>query len=72
MRITVIFADTLATEHSIVHECEHRPYRRRIVQIELTPEQMDALTPREVGHRHGLLVHEEILQCWIEPEESKG
>ena len=67
--LTVVLANTLVTEIAIVHEGEHRPFLRRTVQIDLTPEQRAALEPRVAGESNGRQRHEEILTCWLEPGE---
>lgn len=72
MTLTVILANTWETYAAIVYENEWRPYSRRTVQIELTPEQAAKLTPRVVGTDKGKDVKEIILQCWIEPLALEG
>lgn len=69
--LTVIFADTHRTMESIVYENEHVPYRKRIVQIELTPEQRKALERRYTGHGSSGEMYEELLECWFEPDEDE-
>ena len=44
--LTVVLADTQASSCADMNENEQRPYRRRTVQIKLTEEQRQALTPR--------------------------
>ena len=68
--LTVVLADTQATACAVRHENEQRPYRRRTVQIKLTEEQRQALTPRYTGHNDGKATHEEILQAWLEPADD--
>lgn len=68
MKVTFILADTHCTYLSVVHENEHRPYRRRTVTIELTPEQAALLAPRVVGVNGGKDVHEELLTCFVESD----
>lgn len=67
--LTVVLADTYGTEIAVIHENSYRPYQRRTVQIRLTEEQRAALAPRYVGMRGPDPVHEEILECWLEPVE---
>lgn len=62
MKLHFILADTYRTYIAVVHENEHVPYRRRIVTIELTPEQMEAIKPRKVGKDRGKDVYEELLE----------
>lgn len=71
MRVTFVIADTLVTCTSIVHEGEHRPYRRRTVTIELTPEQVAALRLRDLGWSNGHPQTEEYLDCWLENEPKE-
>ena len=68
--LTVVMADTLVTSTAIVHENEHRPYRRRTVQIELTGKQRQQLQPRYTGHSNGQATHEEYIDAWLEPVET--
>ena len=63
-------ADTYRTYIAAVHENESFPYRKRIVQIELTPEQLEQLKPRVTGWDSGSEMHEEILDCWFEKEKE--
>jgi hypothetical protein len=67
--LTVVLADTHRTHMAIVHENECMPYRRRTVQIELTPEQMAAIAPRVVGSDRGQDVHEELVTSWLENKQ---
>lgn len=66
MKLTVIMLDTYRTQIAIGYENEHRPYGRRAVQIELTPEQMELLKPRKVGERGATDVYEEYGYSWLE------
>ena len=70
--LTVVLADTHRTNVAITCENEHVPYRRRAVQIELTDEQRRALAPSYVGEGYGGAMHEEILDCWLEPADGEG
>ena len=70
--LTVVLADTHRTMVSIVYENDHMPYRRRTVQIELTPEQREALAPRYLGRDGKEAAHEEVLDCWLEPADGEG
>ena len=64
--LTVVLADTWVTECAIVHENEHRPYKRRTVHIELTDEQRAEMAPRDVGESRGKPVYEVVLTSWLE------
>ena len=67
MKLTVIMVDTYRTYAALIHENESKPYGRRTVQIELTPEQMAAIKPRALGTTsQGDEIAEEIGQCWLE------
>lgn len=70
MRVTFILADTHATHIAAVYENEHRPYRKRTVSIELTPEQVAALKPRPVGVLNGVEQVEELLECFVDSEPT--
>lgn len=52
---------------AVVHENEHRPYKRRTVQVRLTDEQRRALQPQHTGIITGTPTHEEFLTAWLEP-----
>ena len=67
MTLTVIFRDTNRTRLAVIHENDWVPFQKRTVQIELTPEQEEALKPRHVGVHCGQDVFEERGECWIEP-----
>lgn len=68
MKVTFILADTVSTYLALVHENEHKPYRKRTATIELTPEQVAAIGIRETGFVSGVEKHEEILECFVENE----
>ena len=68
--LTVVLADTFVSEIAREFEGEHRPYERRSVQIELTPEQREKLKRRKVGVRGGETMREVIIDCWLEPEDE--
>jgi len=70
MRITFILADTTTTYVALVHENQHRPYSKRSVSIELTPEQELLIRPRKTGHINGKVQHEIILDCFVEAEDG--
>lgn len=66
MKLVVVMLNTWITECSLMHCNEHRPYGRRIVSLELTPEQVSALRPMQVGSDRGQNVTESIGEVWIE------
>lgn len=70
MKLRVVMLDTLPTVVALVHENEHQPYRRRLVTIELTPEQAALLHPRVTGKLNGKDQHEVIGEVWLEDEEE--
>ena len=65
--LTVILGDTFGTETAIIHENEHRPYRKRTVQIRLTEDQRREVSPRYLGRSGGNPRFEEVLEAWLEP-----
>lgn len=66
MKLTFLLADTYRTQVAIVHEGESRPYGRRSVTIDLTPEQMAAVQRKLLGASSGVDVYEEYLDVFIE------
>ena len=70
--LTVVFADTLRTETAIIHEGQSFPYRFRTVQIELTKEQRESLSPKLLGVSGKMNVYEELFNSWIEPMPGEG
>ena len=70
--LTVVMANSWVTYGAIVHEQEWMPWERRSVRIELTPEQMQKLQPREVGTDRGKPIYEFIAQCWLEDVDDEG
>ena len=66
MKLTVVIGDTWTTTCRLEHENEWVPYKRRVVKIELTPEQEALLEMRIVGLNKGADIYEEILDSWIE------
>lgn len=77
MKLTVIMLDRYRTEVAIIHENQHVDYGRRVVQIELTEDQLRQLAPRNVGQRGRTPVYEEYGPAWLEdilaqPEPGKA
>lgn len=68
MKLQVIMADTHSTTCRIQFENEWAPYKRRVVTIELTPNQVSQLQKRQVGIQNGTEIFEEILDCFIEED----
>lgn len=66
MKLHFILADTYRTYLATAFDGEHVPYRKRIVTIELTPEQMEAIKPRKVGMWGENEVYEEVLDVILE------
>lgn len=66
MKLVVVMLNTWITQCAILHENEHRPYGRRLVTLELTPQQVSALRPMQVGMDRGQNVTESIGEVWIE------
>jgi DNA-binding MarR family transcriptional regulator len=71
VKLHFVLADTYRTYVAAVYENEHRPYKKRIVTVGLTPEQEEAIRPREVGMRNGARVYEEILDVILEEQEAR-
>lgn len=69
-KLQVVMLDTWRTSIAITHENEHVPYGRRLVTIELTPEQLALLAPRHLGQNCGKPAHEEYGPSWLEVEGS--
>ncbi|NIN00516.1 MAG: hypothetical protein GTO24_21260 [candidate division Zixibacteria bacterium] len=67
MRLTFILADTLSTRMALIHENQIRPYIKRSVRIDLTPEQIKLVEPRAVGTEGASKIYEEILEIFVEP-----
>jgi hypothetical protein len=70
--LTVVLIDTTRTVSAIVHENEWKPYSKRTVQIELTPEQRAQLEPRVIASWPLGDEYEEVLSCWLEPTEAES
>lgn len=70
MKITFIIIDPHPTYVALVFENECRPWLKRTVQIELTPEQEKAISLRETGQytTAGVThkIREEIIECFID------
>lgn len=49
MKVTFELVNSWETTLRLQHENEWLPYRRRYVQITLTPEQVEAIKPKKVG-----------------------
>jgi hypothetical protein len=66
MKLTVVFRDAgpLIFCNDV---CSYRS-----VQIELTPDQCDALAPRCIGTNGGVKLYEDISRAFIEPNDEKG
>jgi len=64
MKLTVIFRD----DGPMIHCGDSPAYRS--VQINLTPEQCAAITPRKTGSNGGRDEYEEISKAFIEPTIS--
>lgn len=69
MKLHFVLADTWRTYMAEAYSGEHHPYKKRIVTIELTPEQIKAVKPRKVGTNGGEPVYEDLLEIIPEEEE---
>ena len=68
--LRVVMLDTWRTHCAHVHENDHVPYGRRLVSIELTPEQLAMIEPRKLGVDCGQDRHEEVGEVWLEDVEA--
>ena len=68
--LTAVFADLFAVEMAATHLNEGIAAPRRSVRILLTPEQRQALEPREVGTRFGEPVLEEFASVFLETRDA--
>ena len=66
MKLHVTLLDTLRTAVALKHESQQIPYGRRLVQIQLTPEQCALLEPRHTGRLSGEEYYEEYELVWLE------
>lgn len=70
MKLQVVMLDRYRTEVAVSYENQCVPYGRRLVSIELTPEQSKALEPRVVSEPGTNARFEEIGEVWIEKEPT--
>ena len=70
MKLTVIMVNTHRTAIAIRYENDHMPFTRRVVSVDLTPDQVEMLKPMEVGTWSGKPVYEEIGQSWLEVDTN--
>ena len=66
MKLTVVMLDTQRSYLALVHENQSIPYRKRLVEIELSPEQVDKLTPRKTGSNGTKNTYEERGEIYLE------
>jgi len=66
MKLYVTMVDTVPWEEM------HIIPRRRVVEVELTPEQVSKLTPRRVGMIRGVERYEEIEMCVLAVEGGRA
>jgi len=74
MTLRFIWANTYRNRMAIIHENESIPWQKRVVSIELTPEQLSAIQPQHLGSDCGQPVYEEFFEVIAEPiyEEGEG
>ena len=65
-KLTVVLANRWETQAILEHLNEHKPSQKRIVQIMLTTEQLEALRLQQVGTSAGQPRYEEIDDVWLE------
>jgi hypothetical protein len=68
VKLTVIYADRWTPYLLLIHEGVTAPAKKRTVQIDLTADQVAALSPQVVGSDGGTEKREDLVECWIEPE----
>ena len=71
MKLHAVLCDTLRTCLAIEFENESLPYGRRLVTVELTDEQAEALRPRVTGQRNGKEWREELGPVWLERDDKE-
>ena len=71
MKLMVVILDRFRTEFALTYENQAVPYGRRIVSIELTKEQSEALRLRELGVANGQKRFEEVGEVWLEGGPEK-
>ena len=62
MKLMVELVNTHRTRMAVIHENDWLPFQRRIVSIELTPDQIAAIAPRELGVECG--------NVWLEADDA--
>lgn len=72
MKLMVVILSTTETTLRLQHENQLVPYGRRLVQIELTPEQQVALALKADGHMNGETTYERYGDMWFEPARRNG
>lgn len=68
MKLIVELVNTFRTRLAVHHENDHIPFRRRIVCIELTPDQIKKLEPKKLGTDQGADVFEELGNIWVQDD----
>jgi len=71
VKLHFVLADTWVTTCAVMHENQITPYRKRIVTVELTPEQMQTIAPRCVGYNGSTPMFEELLEVILERDEEE-
>ena len=66
MKINFVIADIWTSHLILQNEGEYVRYKKRVVQIELTQDQMDKLELRKVGQKGKEDIFEEIIDCFID------
>lgn len=66
MKLTVIMADSMPTSIAITYENSWLPYKYRTVHVELTPEQIELLKPRNCGRINGTDIYESVSNIFLE------
>ena len=69
MKLHIILADTWRSIMTREMTNQAVPFTKRVVTIELTPEQEEAVKPQHVGTNGGVDMYEEILEVIVEEGE---
>jgi hypothetical protein len=72
MKLHFVWADTWRNRMAIIHENESFPYQKRVVTVELTPEQLETIQPQRVGQEGLQPQYEEFYEVIAEPCFEKG
>ena len=66
MKLMVIMHDSHRTNIAVTYENEWLPHGRRVVEVALTPAQVEQLKPHVLGTWDGKSILEQIGETWLE------